>query len=255
VLGIPVRLRGHAPAYPWFWRAGTVDPATAGWRPRGPWGVPVSLSGARVHGVRAAGRADGLVPTARDDRLITAVDRDGRFLQLATRDRAGSALVERAMSEATSEPGAGPARLRWLRNRAPLHALVLALLGVLWIGYQAVPLIGATLVDAVVVSNPGEGYLCEVAWVDPSIDRTGHGYVDCGDRRPGERVRVHAMGWPRQGTADDVSTVLVLALPVGLTGLLIAGLMIGGPAAQVRRAAQDLRTAGKAPSSGSTRGG
>ncbi len=235
---VPVRLRGRAPAYPRFWRAGTFDPTTATWRPRGPWGVPVSLSGARVRGVRAAGRADGLVPIARDDRLISAVDRDGCFVQLATRDHAESMVVEHGMT--TGAPGSGvrPARLRWLRNRVPLHALVVALLSVLWIGYQVVPLIGAARVDAVVVSNPGEGYPCEVAWVDPVLDRTGHGSVDCGDRRPGERVRAHAMGWPRQGTADDLSTVLVLALPLGLTGLLIAGLMIGGPAVQVRRAAR-----------------
>jgi hypothetical protein len=44
----------------------------------------------------------------------------------------------------------------------------------------------------------------------------------------------------RQGTADDPATVLVLALSVGLTGLMIAGLMIGGPAGQLRRAARDL---------------
>jgi hypothetical protein len=189
-IDVPARLRGRAPAHPRFWRAGTFEPTTATWRPRGPWGMPVSLAGARVHDLRRGSRKNGMPPVAWDDLLITAHDRDGFVFQVAALDEAEASMVARSLDTATPAPDrdTGPVRLRWLRNRVPLAALALLVLTILTVGYLTVPLIGQAEVDAVVVSNRGPEYLCEVAWVDPPAHRTSHGYVDRRDRQEGDHM-------------------------------------------------------------------
>ena len=51
---VPVRLRGVAPDYPPFWRAGRLDPATGDWRPRGGWGLSQTLATVRCYQSRTA---------------------------------------------------------------------------------------------------------------------------------------------------------------------------------------------------------
>ena len=131
---IPLRLRGLSSAYPGFWRAGWLEPATAFWRPRGRWGVPVSLAGARVRLAAPATDKDGLPPFAQSDTVLTCVDARGQVFQLASFDAGEAHRVERSLTEAATAYGApdagtgpagGPHPLRWLRNRVPLVGLAL----------------------------------------------------------------------------------------------------------------------------------
>jgi hypothetical protein len=233
---IPVRLRGLDPAYPGYWQAGRLDPATAGWRPRGPWGAPVSLAGARVDAVGPATKKDAMPPFAADDILLSCTDRYGQVCQLAVYDADEARLAMHSLSTATAvhdavRPGSG-ARLRWPRHRTPLAAVVLLFVAVLGPAYLLVPLLGAREVDAVVTRNRGGSYLCDVAWTDAVGRSGGHGQVSCGDRLPGEHLRVHAMGWPRTGTAEDPSTAVILGVISGSVPLMLTVLMVIGPITQ-----------------------
>jgi hypothetical protein len=234
--GIPVRLCGVALTYPGFWRAGRLDPATSVWRPRGPWGVPVSLTGARIMAVRRAEGKDGLPPFARSDAVLTGADPQGAVFRVAT-------LIEDAELVAGGLAGtprpADPSRHRflWLRQRVPLAILVLIVLGLLWSAYWLLPLLGRHEVDAVVETNRGSSYLCEVSWIDPAGGPGGHGLVSC-DRQPGEHLAVQAMGWPRTGTADDPSSAVIMAVLANATLLLVTGLIMASQAVQRRRLAR-----------------
>jgi hypothetical protein len=59
---VPLRLRGGGRRYPGYWQVGRLDLATAVWRPRGRWGVPLSLAVAAPHDEPdpAPGRLAGL---------------------------------------------------------------------------------------------------------------------------------------------------------------------------------------------------
>jgi hypothetical protein len=158
-------------------------------------------------------------------------------LVLAVPDHTG-ALTYAGGLAGTQRP-ADPSRPRflWLRQRVPLAVLVLIVLGLLWSAYWLLPLLGTHEVDAVVETNRGSSYLCEVSWIDPAGGPGGHGFVSC-DRQPGEHLPVQAMGWPRTGTADDPSSVVITGVVADAVLLLVTGLIMGSQAVQRRRLAR-----------------
>jgi hypothetical protein len=234
---IPVRLHGLTVAYPGFWRPGLLDATTGTWRPRGRWGIPVSLAGSRVLRSERVSRDSGLPPFAAAETILICVDRQGVAFRLAAFDSTDARQLQDCLVSlaAAAEPAvtASRPRLRWMRSRVPLAALLLVLAMLCWLGYFLVPLLGAQQVDGIVVRNRGGSYLCEVAWSG------GHGYTDCGDLPPESRVPVTAMGWPRTGTVDDPANVAAGTLPVSAACLLLAGIFVAGPAWQRRRLARD----------------
>jgi hypothetical protein len=234
---VPLRLRGIAVAYPGFWRAGWLDLSTGVWRPRGRWGLPVSLGGARIQSVRSAHKTDGLPPFAHDDVVLTGADMSGQMFQLAAVNRDDAGVVADYLVESVG-PAPEVGRLVWLRNRVPMIGVVLVLSAMAVAGYEGLSLLGVQQVDAVVVDNAGSSYLCKVAWSDPAHGTGGSGWADCGDLTPGEHLLVSAMGWPRSGQVDDVENVVVGVWVMAGSGTMLAAIFVGGPAWQRRKLAR-----------------
>ncbi|HEX8631726.1 MAG TPA: hypothetical protein VF755_26505 [Catenuloplanes sp.] len=243
LIDLPVRMRGVTAAYPAYWSMGWLNQTTARWRPRRRWGIPVSLAGVRVTGSGPVAKADGTPQLFAGDVVMRCVDACGDVLLLASYDDAEATLVRQCLARSATAAAPGDvgtaqppdrAALRWLRQHVPLTALVLLVGAVAFTGYMLVPLLTARQVDAVVVLDRGPGYLCDVAWTDPVDGTSGGGSVDCQGRQVGGHLPVQAMGWPRNGTAEDLGFVLVLSGLVTSIPLMMAGFLIGVPAAQRR---------------------
>jgi hypothetical protein len=251
---VRVRLRGLSAAYPGFWRSGQLDLRTLYWRPGTPWGVPVSLAGARCLGRRDADERDRLYIHALQDNVLTGRDREGGVFQVATIGWMDAQLVEDRLDGSAPVAGgpvaaAGPVRwsLRWLRNRVPLAALLQLVIALSWGAYWLVPLLGARPVDAVVEEAARPDGQCEVTWRDPASAEGGRGHVACGSRRPGEHLPTEAMGWPRTGVVDDREEVFEAQVLTGCF-LMFAVVVVGAGVVNRRRLAREMAAPRSPPS-------
>ena len=233
---IPVRLRGVALSYPGYWRSGRLDLKTCRWTPRIRWGIPVSLAGARCIAQGTGGKQDGLYEFFAGDPLLTCVDVRGRPFQVSVFDANDAKRIKRGLTQSRAAGGSshidhavdvGSARLRWLRQRIPLTAVILFSAAILTAAYWLAPLLTDRVVEGSVLRNRGAEHLCEVGWYDPTRDIGGRGYADCGYLESGDRLELHTMGWPRTDVVDDVESAITAGAIFGGAPLMMGIVMTG----------------------------
>jgi hypothetical protein len=235
-IDIPVRLRGVALSYPGYWRSGRLDVKTCRWTPRIRWGIPVSLAGARCIAQGTGGEQDGLYEFFAGDPLLTCVDVRGRPFQLSVFAANDAKRIKRCLAQSRADRGpghidraadVGSVRLRWLRQRIPLTAVILYCAAILTAAYWLAPLLSDRVVEGSVLRNGGAEYLCEVGWYDPTRDVGGRGYSDCGYLEAGDRLELRMMGWPRTDVVDDVESAITAGAIFGGAPLMMGIVMTG----------------------------